>query len=576
MAILVKKITDYRKIENHLVEVHPKTEASQVVYNSGGSSLDDAVVNIANNVSSALTATVTDAGGSSYDVTLTHPAYTAYSGGISSQTATFGGSFDILSVKGDATGHITEIASAAVTMPSLPDANASSAGIVKLSDTTSGTAAAASGKTAATPKAVADALTAAKNYADGLVTAAMVFKGTVGTGGNPGTLPTSGVKVGDAYRVAEAGTYAGHTCEVGDLIIATSTTPEWTVVQNNVDVFAGATSSAAGSIGMVPTPAAGDQDKVLTGGGTWVSLPPDVDEKVKTVPAATSKAYIAGTVSATTATGTMVIDTGVYLTTSAGELHATNFDGKINNHTVNDDVPANAEFTDTKVVQTADSTTSDTLPILAKNTTSGATVTDTARFATTVTLTPSTGTVTATTFSGGLAGNASTATEFSAAKTVELTGDVTGSKSSKAGWSIATTLSNTGVTSGSYGPSADASPDYSSSFSVPYITVDAKGRITSASTKTITLPADTNVDTKVTQTVDSSTNAEFALLAKATSAVTTVTDASRFAAAITMNPSTGKLSATEYNAFIVASAAPTDSTDISKLATNGVYTYVQD
>ena len=43
-------------------------------------------------------------------------------------------------------------------------------GHVKLSDATDGTSAAASGGTAATPKAVADALTAAKEYADGLDT----------------------------------------------------------------------------------------------------------------------------------------------------------------------------------------------------------------------------------------------------------------------------------------------------------------------------------------------------------------------------------------------------------------------
>lgn len=43
-------------------------------------------------------------------------------------------------------------------------------GHVKLSDATNGTSAAASGGTAATPKAVADALTAAKAYADGLDT----------------------------------------------------------------------------------------------------------------------------------------------------------------------------------------------------------------------------------------------------------------------------------------------------------------------------------------------------------------------------------------------------------------------
>ena len=64
---------------------------------------------------------------------------------------------------------------------------------------------------------------------------AMRFKGTIGTGGTVTTLPTSGVKVGDTYRVITAGTYAGQTCEVGDLIIATATTPTWTVAQTNID-----------------------------------------------------------------------------------------------------------------------------------------------------------------------------------------------------------------------------------------------------------------------------------------------------------------------------------------------------
>ena len=45
------------------------------------------------------------------------------------------------------------------------------------------------------------------------------------------------------------------------------------------------------------------------------------------------------------------------------------------------------------------------------------------------------------------------------------------------------------VTPGSYGPSADATPAHGGTFSVPYITVDATGRVTGASTKTITLPA---------------------------------------------------------------------------------------
>lgn len=75
-------------------------------------------------------------------------------------------------------------------------------------------------------------------------TDAMRFKGTIGTGGDITSLPTSGVKVGDTYRVITAGTYAGQTCEIGDLIIATSTTPTWTVAQTNID---GAITSISGT-----------------------------------------------------------------------------------------------------------------------------------------------------------------------------------------------------------------------------------------------------------------------------------------------------------------------------------------
>ena len=88
-----------------------------------------------------------------------------------------------------------------------------------------------------------------------------------------------------------------------------------------------------------------------------------------------------------------------------------------------------------------------------------------------------------------VSGNAGTATKFASAQSVELTGDVTGSASSQAGWSVATTLANSGVTAGSYGPSANASPAHGGTFSVPYVTFDAKGRATAASTKTITLPS---------------------------------------------------------------------------------------
>lgn len=84
-----------------------------------------------------------------------------------------------------------------------------------------------------------DTIYGAKAYADAkiaeAINSAMHIKGTIGSDGDVTVLPTSGVKVGDAYVVKVADTYAGHKCEVGDIIIATATTPAWTVIQNNLD-----------------------------------------------------------------------------------------------------------------------------------------------------------------------------------------------------------------------------------------------------------------------------------------------------------------------------------------------------
>ena len=116
------------------------------------------------------------------------------------------------------------------------------------------------------------------------------------------------------------------------------------------------------------------------------------------------------------------------------------------------------------------------------------------------------GDITAPNFRGALKGNADTATEFSSNATVQLTGDVTGDASAKKGWNITTTLANSGVTAGSYGPSTGTTLAHSGTFSVPYYTVDVKGRITSSSTITYTLPSSGNTDKKVEQARSTSSN----------------------------------------------------------------------
>lgn len=72
------------------------------------------------------------------------------------------------------------------------------------------------------------------------LTGAAKYKGTVGTGGTVITLPTTGYKQGDYYVVKTAGTYAGQTCEAGDMIFCNTDYASgqgnevWDIVQSNI------------------------------------------------------------------------------------------------------------------------------------------------------------------------------------------------------------------------------------------------------------------------------------------------------------------------------------------------------
>ena len=86
------------------------------------------------------------------------------------------------------------------------------------------------------------------------------------------------------------------------------------------------------------------------------------------------------------------------------------------------------------------------------------------------------------TITASLTGNASTATALATGRTISVSGDVTGTSASfdgTANATISTTLANSGVTANTYG----------SSTLIPVITVDAKGRITSATTSAVSAGA---------------------------------------------------------------------------------------
>ena len=81
---------------------------------------------------------------------------------------------------------------------------------------------------------------ATKQYVDRLVAGINDF--TVGVVDSSTPLPSTGYEVGQTFRVAEAGTYAGVECETGDLIIVikdyeqgTASNSDFLVVQANVD-----------------------------------------------------------------------------------------------------------------------------------------------------------------------------------------------------------------------------------------------------------------------------------------------------------------------------------------------------
>ena len=100
---------------------------------------------------------------------------------------------------------------------------------------------------------------------------AMIFKGTLGTGGTITSVPTKEYQAGHTYKVITNGTYAGHKCEAGDLLIAIKDGPasgttvinaDWTAVQTNLDgTVIGPTSSTSGSLAIF----SGTTGKAITG-----------------------------------------------------------------------------------------------------------------------------------------------------------------------------------------------------------------------------------------------------------------------------------------------------------------------
>ena len=149
----------------------------------------------------------------------------------------------------------------------------------------------------------------------------------------------------------------------------------------------------------------------------------------------------------------------------------------------------------------------------------------------------------ATTFYGAFSGSGASVTSLNASNI-------------SSGTLSADRLATSGVTAGSYGPSTNASPAHSGTFNVPYITVDNKGRVMAIATRTITLPASGNTDTKVTQSAISTAKFRGVILGTNNTVntgdnrETTVTGQGYITNKIFAQPSTGNLYASNIYAFV--------------------------
>jgi hypothetical protein len=102
-------------------------------------------------------------------------------------------------------------------------------------------------------------------------------------------------------------------------------------------------------------------------------------------------------------------------------------------------------------------------------------------------------------------------------------------------------LATSGVTAGTYGQESTKTLTYSDTFTVPVVTVDTYGRVTSANEYTLTLPAADNTDTKNTTGSTTSTDKLYLVGAKLqTDDAVTYSSSSLYA-------QNGALTATEYN-----------------------------
>lgn len=264
-------------------------------------------------------------------------------------------------------------------------------------------------------------------------------------------------------------------------------------ISNPTDVFTGATSSTAGTAGLVPAPAAGDDTKFLKGDGTWAAVSA-TDTKVKNTYADNNTYYPAGMIASTTTTGEQNADTSFKFTGTAGTTSAV---GK-------------AEITLGNSTASGTAGNKQGSLVIYGSTAYAHTISGAPTAARTLTLPDKTGTLATTadlpTVNDGkltLKGGTTSVTEFTANQSGDISFAIlegTNITVTPDATNHTVTISNTysythpTYTARTGKPTADVTIDFSttSSFALSQITSDSLGHVTGANDKTITfsLPSD--------------------------------------------------------------------------------------
>ena len=427
-------------------------------------------------------------------------------GSSTNETLTDGGTFTIPYVTKDAKGRVTGGGTRTMTMPAAQTTITGNAGSATKLQTAryidgisfDGTADIANYGTCSTAAATKDKVVACTGFA--LKTGArIIVKFTVTntvtpTADAPITLNVNGTGAKNVFYHGSAAWSAGYL-SANRLVEFVYDGTQYAVVgdwdtNNRYSNMTAATASAAGKAGLVPAPAAGAQGKFLRGDGTWQTP--------------TNTTY-----SAATDSTLGLVKVGSNITNSSGTISVT----KENVTSALGYTPPTTNTTYAKGVY-------NTLGLIkpSKSYTTAATLTTAAASATTA---PTIAAISTTT-----------------GRYYAVEQDVNGVPFVNVPWTNSTYSNMTAATASAAGKAG----------LVPAPAAGAQGKFLRGD-GTWQTPANTN--NAVTQTVKTD-NVNYPIIVKGTNATATITGGVNFAAAITLNPSTGTINATKFNGALDA------------------------